>query len=69
MGGLLTLKEASVLLRVHSSTLRRWSDQGKIETYRFGPARRRKFRREDVGALLVELTEEVCTAPRELSLQ
>jgi excisionase family DNA binding protein len=69
IGGLLTLSEASSLLGVHSNTLKRWSDQGKVAVYRFGPGRRRKFRREDVGALLMELTEECRVATRECCRQ
>lgn len=37
----LSLSEASELLGVHPSTLRRWSDQGKIESTRTGGGHRR----------------------------
>ncbi|GAP64288.1 hypothetical protein ARMA_2711 [Ardenticatena maritima] len=47
----LTLKEASDLLGVHPSTLRRWSDEGKINTIRTRGGHRR-FHRRDIEALL-----------------
>ena len=67
--GMLTVAEASRTLRVHSSTLRRWSDQGKVRSYRIGPAQHRRFRREDIGALLMELTEDLRLDVSELSRQ
>ena len=68
-GGMLTVAEASRTLRIHSSTLRRWSDQGKVRTYRIGPAQHRRFSREDIGALLMELTEDVRPEVHELIRQ
>jgi excisionase family DNA binding protein len=50
--GLLTLTEASRLLRVHPNTLRRWSKDGVLLTFRLGPRGDRRFRREDLDALL-----------------
>jgi len=52
MGKMLTVREVSVLLHVHSNTLRRWSDQGIIRAYRIGPRRDRRFRAEDIAILL-----------------
>jgi len=52
--GVLTMREACRLLNVHSNTLRRWSDQGLITTYRIGLAGHRRFKIEDVNALLME---------------
>ena len=49
--------EASRLLNIHSNTLRRWSEQGLIKAYRVGPRGDRRFRQEDVAALLIERTE------------
>nr|WP_290665115.1 helix-turn-helix domain-containing protein [Ardenticatena sp.] len=51
MADWLTLKEASELLGVHPSTLRRWSDEGKITTIRTRGGHRR-FHRRDIEALL-----------------
>jgi excisionase family DNA binding protein len=61
------LKESSSMLRtgeacrilcVHSNTLRRWSKQGIIKAYRIGPRGDRRFRREDIAALLIEKTKD-----------
>jgi excisionase family DNA binding protein len=54
---MLTLGEASKILAIHSNTLRGWSDQGIITAYRIGPRHDRRFRREDVAALLVKATQ------------
>ena len=53
-GGMLTVREVSQLLHVHSNTLRRWSDQGIIKAYRIGPRGDRRFRAEDIAVLLLE---------------
>ena len=54
MGGMLTVREVSRLLHVHSNTLRRWSDQGIVKAYRIGPRGDRRFRAEDIAVLLLE---------------
>ncbi len=54
MGSMLTVREVSQLLHVHSNTLRRWSDQGVIKAYRIGPRGDRRFRAEDIAVLLLE---------------
>ena len=54
IGGMLTVREVSQLLHVHSNTLRRWSDQGIIKAYRIGPRGDRRFRAEDIAVLLLE---------------
>ena len=48
--------EACRILCIHSNTLRRWSEQGMVKAYRVGPRGDRRFRRDDVAALLVEVT-------------
>jgi len=53
-GGMLTVREVSQLLHVHSNTLRRWSDQGIVKTYRIGPRGDRRFKPEDIAVLLLE---------------
>ncbi len=50
--GMLTIQEVSDLLHVHSNTLRRWTDQGMMKTYRIGPRGDRRFRAEDVDVFL-----------------
>jgi excisionase family DNA binding protein len=54
MASMLTVREVSQLLHVHSNTLRRWSDQGIIKAYRIGPRGDRRFRAEDIAVLLLE---------------
>ena len=51
-GIMLTVREVSQILHVHSNTLRRWSDRGIIKAYRIGPRGDRRFRREDIACLL-----------------
>lgn len=55
---MLTVREVSQLLHVHSNTLRRWSDQGVLRAYRIGPRGDRRFRPEDIAVLLLEQTRE-----------
>lgn len=50
--GWLSLREAAAILDVHWNTLRRWTDQGVITYYRFGPRGDRKFKREDLDRYL-----------------
>ena len=64
---MLTIREASRLLNVHSNTLRRWSEQGIVKAYRIGPRGDRRFRRDEIAALLVERTKSSRTGTRKLS--
>ena len=50
----LTTKEVAILLNVHINTVRRWSDQGILRTYRIGRRNDRRFPKEDVFNLLRE---------------
>jgi excisionase family DNA binding protein len=54
MSTMLTVREVSRLLHIHSNTLRRWSDQGVIKAYRIGPRGDRRFRPEDIAILLLQ---------------
>ncbi len=51
---MLTTGEACRLLNVHSNTLRRWAETGMIKAHRVGTSTHRRYRKEDVAALLVE---------------
>lgn len=51
---LLTMREASIFLHVHSNTLRRWNNSGLIGAYRLGPRGARRFRRDELQAFLDE---------------
>jgi len=55
IGNMLTLKEVARLLHVHPNTLRRWSDDGKIRTYRISSRGDRRFKQQDIAVFLAEL--------------
>lgn len=55
---LLRTGEACAILCIHQNTLRRWSRQGLIKAYRVGPRGDRRFRRDDIIALLTERTKD-----------
>jgi len=55
-GEMLTMREACRLLNVHGNTLRRWSSLGLVRAYRVGAGQQRRFRSEDIAALVVEQT-------------
>ncbi len=59
---------ASQILHVHPNTLRKWSDQGLIPSYRIGQRRDRRFTEEDLVSFLERSgngTEEQQGAPEE----
>ena len=45
---MLTTSDVARLLSVHINTVRRWSNQGILKTYRIGSRGDRRFRREDI---------------------
>lgn len=53
-GSMLTVREVSQLLHIHSNTLRRWTDQGILKAYRIGPRGDRRFKPEDIAVLLLQ---------------
>jgi len=53
-GRMLRTGEACRILCVHCNTLRRWNEKGMINAYRVGPRGDRRFRLEDINALLTE---------------
>lgn len=53
---MLTTREACQILHIHGNTLRRWSERRLIMAYRIGPSGNRRFKREDITALLAEAT-------------
>ena len=54
MRPMLTVREVSRLLNIHSNTVRRWSDQGIIRAYRITRRGDRRFRQEDIAHFLAE---------------
>lgn len=53
---MLTTSQIARLLSVHPSTVRRWSDRGKIKAYRIGARGERRFRQDDIAAFFSERT-------------
>ena len=51
-GNLLTITEVSELLHVHPNTLRRWSEEGRIISYRINSRGDRRFKPGDVQDFL-----------------
>ena len=49
---MLTNSEVAKILDVHINTVRRWSNQGSLASYRIGSRGDRRFRRSDVDNLL-----------------
>ena len=56
--GMLTVTEVARMLHVHPNTLRRWSNNGRIKTYRITPRGDRRFRREEIAHFLAELNAQ-----------
>jgi excisionase family DNA binding protein len=51
---MLTVKEVAELLNIHPNTLRRWSEQGRITTYKINPRGDRRYKRSDIDKFLIE---------------
>ena len=51
---MLATGEVARIFNVHASTIRRWSEQGIIKSYRIGPRAARRFRREDAAVLYLD---------------
>ena len=49
---MLTTSEVAKILDVHINTVRRWSNQGSLASYRIGSRGDRRFRGSDVDNLL-----------------
>ena len=56
---LLTVGQVAAMLNIHVNTVRRWSAQGLLATYRVGPRRDRRFERTEVERLLTSQTEAI----------
>ncbi len=56
---LMTVREVAELLNIHNNTVRRWSDQGIIKTYRISRRGDRRFKKEDILSFLSECNREL----------
>ena len=54
---MLTVKGVARMLHIHVNTVRRWSDQNILKSYRITRRGDRRFRREDIARFLAEYTE------------
>ncbi len=55
MDDMLTVGEVARLLHVHPNTLRRWSNRGRIRSYRINPRGDRRYRLRDIEDFLARL--------------
>lgn len=55
MDDMLTVSEVARLLHVHPNTLRRWSNKGRIRSYRINPRGDRRYRLRDIEGFLAQL--------------
>ncbi|OGO31594.1 MAG: hypothetical protein A2Z29_02905 [Chloroflexi bacterium RBG_16_56_11] len=58
MRPMLTVKDVARLLNIHVNTVRRWSDQNIIKSYRVTSRGDRRFRQEDIARYLAELNHQ-----------
>jgi excisionase family DNA binding protein len=49
---MMTTKGVADMLHIHINTVRRWSDQGILKSYRIGPRGDRRFARNDIEDFL-----------------
>ena len=58
MDDMLTVSEVARLLHVHPNTLRRWSNRGRIRSYRINPRGDRRYRLRDIEGFLTQLNSQ-----------
>ena len=51
---MLDIKRVARILNLHINTVRRWSNQGLLKTYRIGPRGDRRYQYDDVTRFLDE---------------
>ena len=49
---MLTVTEVTELIHIHPNTLRRWSEQGIISTYRINARGDRRYKKSDIDRFL-----------------
>jgi len=58
MEPMLTVREVAQILHVHSNTVRRWSDDGRIRSYRISSRGDRRFKPGDIARYIAELNTD-----------
>ena len=53
---MLKIGDVAEILHVHPNTLRRWSDRGRIESYRLGPRGDHRFPQSEVARFIGEFS-------------
>jgi excisionase family DNA binding protein len=56
---MLTVREVASLLNIHANTVRRWSDEGKLKSFRITKRGDRRFKREEINRFLVEINSSL----------
>ena len=54
---MLTVKDVAVILNIHVNTVRRWSDQGILKSFRITSRGDRRFRQQDIARFLAEYND------------
>jgi excisionase family DNA binding protein len=49
---MLSVDEVARLLNVHPSTVRRWEKKGQLKSYRLGPKKLIRFRKEELDSFI-----------------
>ena len=65
--GMLTINEVARLLNVHINTVRRWSNQGALKSYRIGSRGDRRFRQEDIESFLAQGNKDTVVKEKKAS--
>ncbi len=64
-----TASEVAKLLNIHINTVRRWSKQGILKSYRVGPRRDRRIKGEDLDNFLNKSREEKLPNIQEIEIK
>lgn len=64
MDKMLTPREVAELLHIHTNTLRRWSDKGRIVAYRINPRGDRRYMLKDIDCFLAQFNSVRDSASR-----
>ncbi len=57
IASLLTTSDVARLLNIHINTVRRWSNEGKLKSYRIGTRGDRRFQQDDIAVFLAQKSQ------------